>query len=131
MLYPRVLPLAVVLALAGCGGGLWIGIGDDGFDGFDDPPSVNLAASPDAARAGDVVRLAAAASDDFAIDHVAFFRLESDGSSLLLGTDTSAPYQLDAAMPTTSATVVQFFARAVDDRNQASDSALVGVTVVR
>lgn len=128
MLYPRVLPLAAVLALAGCGGGLWIGIGDDGFD---DPPSVNLAASPDAARSGETVRLVAAASDDFGIDHVAFFRLDSAGSALLLGTDSAAPYQLDAAMPTTSANVVQFFARAVDDRAQASDSALVGVTVIR
>jgi len=128
MLFPRVLPLAIALALAGCGGGLWIGIGDDGFD---DPPSVNLAASPDAARSGDTVRLAAAASDDFAIDHVAFFRLESNGSALLLGTESAAPYQLDVAMPVTSATQVQFFARAVDDRDQASDSALVAVTVIR
>jgi hypothetical protein len=127
MLYPRLLPFAVVLALAGCGGGLWIGVGDDGFD---DPPSVNLAVSPDAARSGDTVRLAAAASDDFAIDHVDFFRLQSDGSALLLGSDSAAPYQLDAAMPITSTSQVQFFARAVDDRDQASDSALVGVTLV-
>jgi len=127
MLYRRALSLVALLALAGCGGGLWVGIGD----GFDDPPSVNLAASPNAARSGEPVRLAAAASDDFGIDHVAFFRLESDGSALLLGTDTAAPYQLDVAMPTTTANMVQFFARAVDDRDQASDSALVGVSVIR
>ena len=116
------------LALAGCGGGVFLGFGSDNFD---DPPSVNLAVSPNAAPAGALVRLAAAASDDFAVRRVEFYRLDTDGRSLLLGSDRAFPYEIDAAIPNTLAADVQFFARAVDDAGQASDSALVSVAVLR
>jgi hypothetical protein len=115
------------LALAGCGGGIFLGFGDD----FDDPPSVNLAVTPGVAGVGEIVRLVAAASDDFAVHEVAFFRLDTDGRSQLLGSDRSFPYELDAAIPDTLTPTVQFFARAIDDIGQASDSALVAVTVLR
>jgi len=111
-------------ALAACGGGVSFGFGD----GFDDPPAVNLATSVDAAHSGDTVRLAAAASDDFGIDRVEFFRVESDGTTTRLATDKSAPYQLDTTMPDTRDASVVYFARAVDDAGQASDSRQVSVS---
>jgi len=116
---------ALALCLASCGGGVSFG-----FGGFDDPPSVSLATSVDAAHAGDTVRLVAAASDDFGVDFVVFYRLESDGSTTRLGEDGVGPFQWDATMPSTSATRVQFFARAVDGAGQASDSALVSVSLI-
>ena len=123
--------LAVALAalgLAGCGGGISVGIGC--CDGFDDPPNVSLAANVSAAHPGDAIRLVAAASDDFGVDFVAFYRLESDGSATRLGSDGVAPFQWDAVMPSTAVANVQFFARAVDGAGQASDSALVSVTLL-
>jgi hypothetical protein len=116
------------LDLSSCGGGISFGIGIG--DGFDDPPDVSLAANVTAAHPGDAIRLVAAASDDFGVDFVAFFRLENDGSATRLGSDGVAPFQWDAVMPSTAAGSVQFFARAVDGAGQASDSALVSVTLL-
>jgi hypothetical protein len=118
--------LSVAASLAGCGGGVWIGIGD----GFDDPPDVSVAVTPESARAGDTLRLVAAAADDFGISRVSFFRIESDGTSSLLTRDDVAPFQVDTVLPATSATVVRYFARAVDDVGQVADSATVSVTVL-
>jgi Big-like domain-containing protein len=114
------------LGLTSCGGGISVGFGCCGD--FDDFPSVSLAASVDTAQAGDPIRLSAAASDDFGVDFVIFYRLESDGSATRLGSDGVGPFQWDTTMPSTTAASVQFFARAVDGAGQASDSALVSVT---
>ena len=114
-------------ALGGCGGGISIGFGD----GFDNPPSVSLATSVDSARPGDPIHLAAAASDDFGVDFVIFYRVELDGTATRLGSDPAVPFQWDTVMPSTSAVSVQFYARAVDGAGQASDSALVTVAVLR
>ena len=76
------------------------------------------------------MRLVAAASDDFGVDRVEFFRVESDGSVTRLATDTSAPYQLDTTLPETTAVSVAYFARAIDDSDQASDSHRVSVSVL-
>lgn len=112
---------AAALALAGCGGGVFLGIGPD-----DDPPDVELAAGVAAARAGEPVRLLAAADDDFFVDEVRFYRLRADGSALLLDVDTRSPFETVVAMPA-SDVPVRFFARAVDSAGQSSDSALVEV----
>lgn len=113
----------VALALAGCYGNVSIGVGDD-----DEPPSVSLAVSPASAPAGAVVRLVAAASDDFGIDRVEFFRV--DGAlSTRLAIDGSAPYQLDTTLPGGAVSTVQYFARAVDDVGQSRDSDLVTVSI--
>jgi hypothetical protein len=116
---------AVAWGLAACGGGLYIGVGDD-----DEAPSVSLVASASAAAAGQTVRLAAAASDDFGIEHVSFYRVDP-GGTVLLGTDGTGPYEWDAVMPGTSATSVQFYARAVDGGGQVTQSDPVTVTVQR
>jgi hypothetical protein len=115
----------VAWGLVACGGGLYIGVGDD-----DEPPSVSLVANASGAVAGQTVRLAAAASDDFGIEHVSFYRVDSSGT-VLLGTDGTGSYEWDAVMPSTSATSVQFHARAVDGGGQVTQSDPVTVTVLR
>lgn len=119
---------ALALALAGCGGGLYIGIGDGGD--FDDPPSVALTASATSLRGGQPLTLAAAASDDFGIDSVAFYRIEADGQFTRLGSDGQPPYTWDTVLPGAApGTVVRYFARAQDSGGQRTDSAPVEVTV--
>jgi hypothetical protein len=127
----RLVASALLLGLAGCGGGVWFVVSDFDGDGDDDPPTVALAVSPEAARPGEVVELVAAAEDDSAVDHVAFYRLEPvTGGATLLARDSEAPYRTDVLMEFTAATQVGFFARAVDDMGHEADSAVVGVTVV-
>jgi len=118
---------AALMTLGGCGGGLYIELGDDGFDL---PPQVSLVAASTTAAPGQTVRLAAAASDDHGVNRVQFFRLEANGNAVLLGTDSTAPYEWDAVLPGTTGEQ-RFYARAVDGQGQVADSAIVVVTVVR
>lgn len=116
--------LLVVVALAGCGGSVSLGFGF----GDDDRPSVSLAVSPTSASPGDTLRLVAAASDDYGVDFVEFYRVDGSGSTLL-GFDGLPPYQLDTTVPASAAGSVQYFARAVDGGGQRGDSAVVTVGV--
>lgn len=120
-------PWAVGLAavLSGCGGSLAIGIGD----GWDDPPTVALTASATEGAPGDVVRLAAAAADDYGVDAVAFYLVESDGRLTRLGSDGTAPFQWDVTLPDTPGISVRYLARAFDGAGQASDGATVSIAV--
>lgn len=112
--------------LAACGGGLYLGI--DGDSG-DQHPSVALSAVNEASS-GATVRLAAAASDDFGVESVWFYREDAQQGALLLGTDGLTPDQLDTVIPASSpGTVWRYFARAVDGAGQWSDSAVVEITV--
>lgn len=115
--------LATVL-LCACGGGIFLGYGNVGDN--DRPPAVSLAVSPASAAPGQAVRLVAAASDDLAVQSVAFFRLDG-GTATLLGADGAAPYEWDTALPAGAIGNVQFFARATDDAGQSTDSAAVSV----
>ena len=115
--------LAGVLALAGCGGGLYFG---SNFD--TSPPSVTLATAATSVAAGQTLRLVAAAADESGIDHVAFYRLDTNGE-VLLGSDTSSPYEWVVTAPADGRTPLQVFARAVDDPGNSADSAVVSVTV--
>jgi hypothetical protein len=113
--------------LTACGGGIYLGF--ELGDPADQPPSVALTASATEAAAGSVVRLAAAASDDFGIDAVSFYREDAQGA-VLLGSDALAPYEFDTVIPASSpGTVWRYFARAVDGAGQSSDSAAVPITV--
>ena len=113
-------------ALTGCGGGLYIGWG-----GFDDPPSVSLVAAVSGAAPGQVVALAAAASDDDFVREVDFYRVDPDGGTTLLGAVGPAPYDWSATMPSLPrGSTVYFFARAIDSAGQATDSARVAVGVL-
>ena len=70
----------------------------------------------------------AAANDDYAVREVEFFRVDVGGNTLL-GRDSSAPYALETAVPAGASGTVRYFARAVDDAGQDSDSQDVVVTV--
>jgi hypothetical protein len=118
----------VAAALLGCGGGVYLGFGLGGP--ADRPPSVALTASAFEGLPGATVRLIAAATDDFGVDRVSFYRREPNGADTLLGTDFSEPFQLDITLPASPAgTVLRHFARAVDVAGQSADSAAVDITV--
>jgi hypothetical protein len=118
------LVLLLVLALAACEAGLYFGVGPD-----DDPPSVSLVATATSAAPGERIGLVAAASDDYRVDDVSFYRVESNGGNTLLARDSSEPYSVEAVIPSGAVGTVQFFARARDDAGQERDSALVSVAV--
>jgi hypothetical protein len=113
----------VAVGLAGCYGSLSFGIGPD-----DDPPSVSLAAAPQTAAPGELIGLVAAADDDYVVREVLFFRVDVGGDTLL-GRDSSAPYAIETTLPLDASGSVRYFARAVDDAGQDSDSQEVVVTV--
>ena len=125
----RVAALALAAALlGGCGGGIYIGFGGSG----DSPPDVSLVTGVTSAAPGQAMLLAAAASDDHAVDRVEFYRVDAVGRSVWLGSDPASPYQWSAAIPldAISGSSVLFFARATDDAGQQTDSATVAVSVL-
>lgn len=117
----------LAVGLVGCGGGLYLGIG--GGDG-DQPPTVALAASASEGLPGAVVRLIAAATDDFGVDEVTFLRRETGGDDTVLASDSAEPYQHDITLPGVAAgTVLRYLARARDGAGQSSDSVVVEIAV--
>jgi len=119
--------LLLAAGLASCGGGVYLGIEIGGPD--DRPPYVSLAVSPDAAARGQALRLSADANDDYGVDYVEFYRLDS-GGSVLLGVDGRGPFEFVTAVPGNAPGSLQFLARAVDGGGQFRDSAVVTVTVL-
>ena len=118
--------MAALLSAAGlvaCGVGLSYGIGPG-----DDPPSVSLAAAPQEAAPGERIGLVAAASDDYAVREVLFFRIDA-GAVTLLGRDSSAPYAMETTLPAGAVGTVRYVARAVDDAGQEGESQVVVVSV--
>lgn len=119
-------PVAVACVgalLAACGVGVSVGIGPN-----DDRPSVSLAAAPSEAARGERIGLVAAASDDYVVREVQFFRIDPGGNRLI-GRDSSEPYALETTLPTDAGSTVRYFARALDDAGQTADSREVVVTV--
>ena len=115
--------LLAATLLAACGVGVSLGIGPD-----DDPPSVSLAAAPQEAAPGERIGLVAAASDDYVVREVLFYRIDPTGDTLL-ASDRSEPYAVETTLPTDAVVAVRYFARAVDDAGQEADSREVDVTV--
>ncbi len=115
----------VVGALGGCGGGVFLGFGEFGFDSS--PPSVSLSA-PSSAQRGETIRLSAAAADDFGIDQVSFFRDEGV-DTVLLGADGDAPYEQLTQIPLNAVGTVTYLAVARDVDGNTTQSARVAVTV--
>ena len=102
-----------------------------GWDHGDELPSVSLAVARTSALPGEVVRLAAAASDDDFVDEVEFYRIDPDGRRFYLGVDGRDPFEWDAVMPNFArGEVVYFFARAFDSWGQSRDSDRVPVTLL-
>jgi hypothetical protein len=122
------LAFAATLLLAGCGGGLSIGIGIGG-DWDVTPPAVSLAVPPGPVRAGGTLRVAAAATDaDSGIDIVTFFR-EDRGAWVRLGFDATAPYEWDVPVPNDGRSTVSVYAEATDGVGLRANSAVVTVDV--
>lgn len=120
---------AFCAVLAGCGGGIYLSWSDTGSN--DAPPNVSLASSVSAASVGGTVRLIAAASDDFSVNRVEFYRIEPGGASTRLGSDGWPPYQWDTALPDSPSGRVSYYAVAIDDIGQTGSSATISVTVLR
>jgi Bacterial Ig domain len=119
----RFVPGAAAILLAGCYVSTYLGVGPD-----DDPPSVSLAASPATASRGETIGLVAAASDDYRVVEVEFFRVDV-GGNIRLGRDTSAPYALDTVVPAGASGEVRYVARATDDAGQRGESQTVAAIV--
>lgn len=119
-----VLAAPLLAALAACGGGLYISFGDDNLG----PPSVSLAAAQTSVRAGDSVRVVAAAADENGIDEVALYRLDGN-AAVRLGSDGSAPYEWQVLVPSDGRTTLRLFARATDGVGDRADSDLLTLTV--
>jgi hypothetical protein len=115
--------VSLCAVLAACGVGVSLGIGPD-----DDPPNISLAAAPSSAAPGERIGLVAAASDDYVVREVEFFRVDARGD-VFLGRDGSEPYAIETALPADATGEVRYFARAVDDAGQEADSREVAVTV--
>jgi hypothetical protein len=118
-----VIPVAAASLLAGCYIGTYVDVGPG-----DDPPSVSLAASPATASRGETIGLVAAASDDYRVIEVEFYRLDFGGNTFL-GRDSSAPYALDTVVPAGASGEVRYVARAIDDAGQRGESQTVAVAV--
>ena len=119
--------LSAAAALAACGGGFSLYIDGSDFGEYR-LPSVGLAAAQTTVVAGQSVRLVAAASDESGIDSVAFYRLDG-GTAVLLGGDSSEPYEWFATAPTDGRTTLVVFARATDNAGNRADSDIVSIAI--
>lgn len=113
------------LLLSGCGGGVYLGWGFD-----DSPPAVTITTAATSVPAGQSVRFVAAATDEDGIDHVNFYRLDG-GAAVLLGTDTSVPYEWLVTAPSDGRTSLSVFARASDNSGNRADSEVVTIAVTQ
>ncbi len=122
----RVAAALLAAALAGCGGGVWIGWSSDDFDNLD--PSVSLTTAATSVAPGGSLRVAAAAADADGIDDVAFFRRDA-GRWVFVGNDRSEPYEAAIPVPDDGRAAVEVFARATDRSGRQGDSAVLSVPV--
>lgn len=120
----RTLAWSACVVMAGCGGGVYLEFGG----GDDLPPVVDLSAASSSARAGDSVRLAAAAADENGIDHVSFYRYDGN-TAVRLGSDDSSPYDWQLLVPADGRSSVTVFARAVDYADNVTDSRWVTISI--
>jgi hypothetical protein len=117
--------LLAALALGACGVSLDLGYGTS-FD--DSPPSVGIVAAQTSVRAGQHVRVVAAAADENGIDSVAFYRIDDTGP-VLLGKDGFEPYEWQVTAPADGRATLRVFARATDNEGNRADSEAVSITV--
>jgi Bacterial Ig domain len=127
LLARRVGALLFTLGLAACGGGFSLGINIGSALDFS-PPSISIAVSPSAVRAGDSVHIVAAAADESGIDAVSFYRFDGN-TAVLLGSVGSEPFEWLVTAPGDGRATLRVFARALDRAGNRADSAVVAVGV--
>jgi hypothetical protein len=114
------IPLVMALGLAACGGG-----GNNSLLlTSDESPSVTVTMDPTYFEPGDSVYLQAYVTDDDWIDHVDFYRVDGNVSTLL-GTQRSPPYTLVTVAPTDGRANFSVFAVAEDGWGNDGTSPLV------
>jgi hypothetical protein len=131
------------LGLAGCGGlsvGLDLGYAEVYYDAgpyssdpygyYNQPPTVAMSVSRSSARVGEVIRLSAAANDDYGVSYVEFFVVDSLQNAYSLGRLGRPPYVVDTTVPQAPQGLVYYFARAVDGDGQYRDSPWARVDVL-
>src|SRR5690606_31373211 len=107
----RLGPWVAAALLAGCGGGIYLELGDDDWN--DGAPSVSIATAASSVVAGGTLHVIAAAADDDGIDGVDFYR--RDGSRwTFVGSDGHAPYEAWVAVPSDGRSRIEVYARATD-----------------
>ena len=119
-------PLVAALLLAGCGGGVYLELGDD-YDG--PPPTISLSTSTGVARRGDLIRLSAAISAPNGIERITFYRIDP-GVSTLLATLHGPPAQVDTPIPVNAVSSVGYWARVCDQAGYCTESATVSISIV-
>lgn len=118
--------LALAGALTGCGGGLYLTVPIGGYD--DRPPAVAISPLPSFVQPGGVLTLGAAASSDWGISEVAFYRIDGRFATFL-GADAFPPYQWSTTIPGDGRGEVAYFARATDGAGRVGDSAVVAAPI--
>jgi hypothetical protein len=119
--------LLAAALLAGCGGGVSIGIGFD-LTPRDDPPQVSLGVSRTAAFEGDPLSVTASASDDHRVSVTEIWQ-SNDGRVTLLADIHGPALTVATAMPFAPSGVVYYMARAVDDIGQVTGTAWTPVNL--
>lgn len=125
---PRCLvPWAAAALLAGCGGGLYLELGDDDWN--DGAPSVGIATAATSVAAGGTLHVIAAAADDDGIEGVDFYR--RDGSRwTFVGSDGHAPYEAWVPVPADGRSRIEVYARATDRDGWEATSEVLQVPVM-
>lgn len=124
----RLGPWAAAAMLAGCGGGIYLELGDDDWN--DGAPSVSIATAASSVVAGGTLHVIAAAADDDGIDGVDFYRRD-DSRWTFVGSDGQAPYEAWVPVPADGRVVLEVTARATDGGGREADSEVLQVPVVR
>lgn len=111
--------------------GLDLGYAGVYYDGTSDhAPAITLTTTEASVRAGDLVRLVAAASDDYGVESVSFYDIAPNGQGHLLRTLYGPPWVLDVQTLASPNGEARFMARATDGQGQFADSRVVSVTVL-
>lgn len=113
--------------LAGCGGGVYLTVPIGGYD--EPPPSVALSPLPAVVQPGGVLTLGAATSSVYAIEDVAFYRIDG-GRSTFLGADAFPPYQVTTGIPGDGRPSVAYFAQVRDVAGRVGESRVVAAPIV-
>lgn len=117
-----VLMAVAALALAGCGGGVYV-------TAYGPPPEISLAASTNQTVLGQPIRLIGAVSSSNGMDYVDFYRIDPTQDTRL-GTVYGPPVQFDTSIPLNAGYSVSYYARACDVAGYCTNSQVVTVSVL-